>query len=129
LSIGLSLLATLSGAAADDGEATVTLVGQISYLGLDAIPWDSTVHIRLEDVSTGTRESTVAEFNFLTHGQQNPIPFSWDVSTRLILPGHRYKICADIRVLDANRFVCDHGATFESEHPIKKARISLKRIK
>jgi uncharacterized lipoprotein YbaY len=103
---------------------------KVAYQGLDALPWDSELHLYVTEVSSHgcVASNMVAEEKIGTKGEQIPI------STVLTLPRaklqrhHRYRICADITLPKGVRFRCDKAYLFSGAAPPRTVSLMLERV-
>jgi uncharacterized lipoprotein YbaY len=110
------------------GDHDVSIKGDIVYLGFDALPRGSKIHVYLREASVESSSKTVAEKTFLTEGQQIPIKFSLSVSQTAILPKIRYSVCAEIFILDRRAFDCDKPILFIGSRLPKSVTLNLRRL-
>jgi putative lipoprotein len=74
-----------------------TVTGTVTYLQRIALPPNTVVRVRLEDVSLADAPAKVlAEKEIPTEGKQVPIPFELTYSPSDIQPSHRYSVRATI---------------------------------
>ena len=105
----------------------ITISGDVAYVGLNALPWHSTVYIYLRDISSPSKPGLVAEQTIVTEDQQIPISFSLTVSRAAVRAVGTYAICADIRVLARPAFQCDKPFVFQGKKLPKRVRLILRR--
>jgi len=73
------------------------ITGSVSYVQKVALPPNSTVELRLEDVSRPDAPAIlIAKDEVPTRGRQVPIAFELKYDSTLIQPSHRYAVRADI---------------------------------
>jgi uncharacterized lipoprotein YbaY len=101
-------------------------VGDVTFSGLDALPWHTRVHIYVED--TTSKSPLAAQKTILTEGEQIPIDFSLVIPGGAIQSDHSYTVCADISILEKPRFVCDAPVALDLQKRINRVRLSLKRV-
>lgn len=95
--LAMLCLFALSGCTERQNEAAVT--GTVSYLVRMALPPESTVIVKIEDISFADAPSTVVgEQEIKTEGKQVPIPFNVTYDPDKIVDNHSYTISA--RILD-----------------------------
>jgi uncharacterized lipoprotein YbaY len=129
----LIILACACGSSAQNEASggSETISGHVSTLGLDALPWHSTVHIYLQDESAPHPHSApliVAEKTVVTQGEQIPLSFSLSVPSEKIESTHQYSICAAIRITDKPTFTCDKPVLLRFRKPLKPVQIMVKRL-
>lgn len=126
----LALAQTRPVAAEIPQDQTLRIEVKVAYQGLDALPWDSEIHVYMTEISTlrCTASNLVAEEKVTTEGKQIPI------STVLTLPRaklqrhHRYRICADIILPKGVRFRCDKAYLFLGAAPPRTVNLMLERV-
>jgi uncharacterized lipoprotein YbaY len=120
-------LALCQAAAAQEGR-DISIRGKVVYLGLDALPRGSRIHIYLKDTTIRANPEIVAEKTFLTEGHQIPIKFSLSARQTAIRPRRRYSACADISILERRVFDCDKPVTFMGLRVPKVITLKLRRL-
>jgi putative lipoprotein len=89
----------------NDGNASGTVTGTVTYLQRMALPPAAEVRVRLEDVSLQDAPAgLIAEETFSTKGKQVPIPFTIKFDRKLIEESHAYSVRAEIYVDGEQRF-------------------------
>jgi len=108
----------------------VSLHGEIVFSGLDALPWDSSVRIYLEDMTAASNPQfdVVAQRTIVTHGEQIPIQFTLPLSGAVILEDHDYLLCADITIGMRRQFVCKEGVSFRGKRLPEYVKLVLQRV-
>ena len=101
-----------------------TLVGEISYFGLSALPSNSTVHVYFSDI-TSHPPRIVAEKRFLIGDEQIPIKFS--LTNLSVETGHEYSVCGDITILRRRAFDCDKPVPIHLERWPQLIKLVLRR--
>jgi uncharacterized lipoprotein YbaY len=112
--------------AAAQRESGITVTGDVTYTGLDALPWHTRVHIYVAD--TSSKVGVVAEKTIVTEGEQIPIDFSLAIPGSALHSGHRYTVCADISILEKPKFLCDTPVALHLWKPVNRVKVSLKRL-
>ena len=111
-----------------DGSLKITI--HVSYTGFDALPWDSKIHVYVNEISPtpANQPKLVVEKKILTKGEQIPIRTSVSIPARKLLRNHVYAICADISILDRLKFACDKAFVFSSPNRPRTANVKLRRV-
>jgi uncharacterized lipoprotein YbaY len=107
-----------------------TIEGQVGYLGFDALPSRTNVHVYLNDTTSSTAgPQLVTEKWIVTGNEQAPIRFSLEIPNSSIHPKHTYSMCADISIMSRPKFVCDKPRSFQSPHWPKHVKLMLHRVR
>jgi uncharacterized lipoprotein YbaY len=111
-------------------DGRVRFAGTVAYLGLDALPYDSTLHIYLMAQSLdGNRSEIVAHWYLPTKGKQIPIRFSVTVRKNLFQRRVHYSLCADISLFEKPMFRCHIPAQVSPTRGNRAIRLNLERVK
>jgi uncharacterized lipoprotein YbaY len=111
-------------------DGRIRLAGTVAYLGLDALPYDSTLHVYLTAQSLDRKTSkTVAHWFIRTKGKQIPIRFSVTVQKSIFHRRVRYSLCADISLFKKPMFRCNIPAEVSPTRDNKSIRLNLERVK
>lgn len=105
--------------------------GSVAYRERMALPADSTVTVRVEDVSRADAPADVlAEQTIATAGRQVPIPFELEVPGNLIQADHRYGLRAEIRTADGRRLFAttNHHPVITAGSPTEGVALLLQRV-
>jgi uncharacterized lipoprotein YbaY len=106
----------------------IEIHGRISYVGLDALPWESVIRIYLEGVSGNSSGTFLTEKLIVTHGEQVPILFSWTIPDHMMRPDHEYRLCANIAIGGRVVFGCGRAVTWRGEAVPKHVELRLERV-
>ncbi len=102
----------------------------VGYLGLDALPWNSHVHVYVEDLSIDSpgESQFVAEQTVVTKGEQIPILISVSIPHSRLRKKHLYSICADISIPEKPAFTCDKPFQFRGSKLPNHVTLTLRRF-
>jgi uncharacterized lipoprotein YbaY len=125
LFVGL-ILACLNFQAAAQHEKAFSVMGDVTYSGLDALPWHTRIHIYIAD--TTSESGLIAEKTIITEGEQIPIDFSFIIPRSAMRADHRYTICADVSILDKPKFSCNLPIVLHPQRRVDRVKILLKRL-